>query len=95
MAELAAIGTPSALVPLPGAPNDHQTRNAEALAWAGAATLISDDDCSAERLEEIVAALLDDPERLGSMSAAAAAAGHRDAAERVAALVESVSKARA
>ena len=95
VAELAAIGTPSALVPLPGAPNDHQTRNAEALAWAGAATLISDDDCSAERLEEIVAALLDDPERLGSMSAAAAAAGHRDAAERVAALVESVSKVRA
>jgi UDP-N-acetylglucosamine--N-acetylmuramyl-(pentapeptide) pyrophosphoryl-undecaprenol N-acetylglucosamine transferase len=95
VAELAAIGTPSALVPLPGAPNDHQTRNAEALSWAGAAILISDDDCSAERLEEVVAALLDDPERLESMSSAAAAAGHRDAAEQVAALVESVSKERA
>jgi UDP-N-acetylglucosamine--N-acetylmuramyl-(pentapeptide) pyrophosphoryl-undecaprenol N-acetylglucosamine transferase len=95
VAELAAIGTPSALVPLPGAPNDHQTRNAEALAWAGAARLIPDEDCSAERLEEIVAPLLDDPERLESMSSAAAAAGHRDAAERVAALVESVSKVRA
>ena len=92
VAELAAIGTPSALVPLPGAPNDHQTRNAEALTWVGASILISDDEFSPERLEEIVALLLEDPERLESMSSAASAAGHRDAAERVAALVESVGK---
>ena len=57
VAELAAIGTPSALVPLPGAPNDHQTRNAEALTWVGAAILISDDECTAEHLEEIVTRL--------------------------------------
>ena len=92
VAELAAIGTPSALVPLPGAPNDHQTRNAEALTRVGAATLLPDADCSAERLEEIVEALLSDPERLAAMGSAAAAAGHRDASERVAALVESVSE---
>ena len=42
VAELAAIGTPSVLVPLPGAPNDHQTRNAEALAEPGAAVLLAD-----------------------------------------------------
>jgi len=54
--------------------------------------LISDDEFSPERLEEIVALLLEDPERLESMSSAASAAGHRDAAERVAALVESVGK---
>ena len=95
VAELAAIGTPSALVPLPGAPNDHQTRNAEALTQAGAAMLVSDADCSAERLEEIVAPLLGDPERLAAMASTAAKSGHRDAADRVAALVESVSKVRA
>ena len=61
VAELAAIGTPSALVPLPGAPNDHQTRNAEALSGVGAAILIADDDCSAERLEEMVAVLARGP----------------------------------
>jgi len=94
VAELAAIGTPSALVPLPGAPNDHQTRNAEALSGVGAAILIADDECSAERLEETVAPLLEDPDRLESMSTAAAAVGHRDAAERVATLVESLSRER-
>ena len=92
VAELAAIGTPSALVPLPGAPNDHQTRNAEALTWVGAAILISDDECTAEHLEEIVTRLIEAPERLEAMSSAASAAGHRDSAERVAELVESVSK---
>ena len=92
VAELAAIGTPSALVPLPGAPNDHQTRNAEALTWVGAAVLISDEECTAARVEEIVTRLIEAPQRLEAMSAAASSAGHRDAAERVAELVESVSK---
>ena len=92
VAELAAIGTPSALVPLPGAPNDHQTRNAEALTRVGAATLLPDADCSAERLGEIVESLLCDPQRLAAMGSAAAAAGHRDASEKVAALVESATE---
>ena len=90
VAELAAIGTPSALVPLPGAPNDHQTRNAEVLTRVGGASLLSDADCSPERLAELVESLLDDPQRLQAMASAAAAAGHRDASERVAELVESV-----
>ena len=95
VAELAAIGTPSVLVPLPGAPNDHQTQNAEALSRAGAAVALVDGDCSAARLEEVVSALLGDPARLASMASAAGAVGHRDAADRVAALVESVAKAAA
>ena len=95
VAELAAIGTPSALVPLPGAPGDHQTRNAEALSRLGAALLIPDADCTPERLEELVESLLGDRARLEAMAAAAASAGHRDAADLVAALVESVAKAAA
>ena len=95
VAELAAVGTPSALVPLPGAPGDHQTRNAEALSGLGAALLLPDADCTPERLEELVESLLGDPARLEAMAAAAASAGHRDAADRVAALVESVAKAAA
>jgi UDP-N-acetylglucosamine--N-acetylmuramyl-(pentapeptide) pyrophosphoryl-undecaprenol N-acetylglucosamine transferase len=94
VAELAAIGTPSALVPLPGAPNDHQTRNAEALSRVGAAVLLSDSECTPERLEELVESLLGDPSRLESMATAAASVGRRDAAERVAALVESVAMGR-
>jgi UDP-N-acetylglucosamine--N-acetylmuramyl-(pentapeptide) pyrophosphoryl-undecaprenol N-acetylglucosamine transferase len=90
VAELAAIGTPSALVPLPGAPNDHQTRNAEALTRVGAAILVSDDECSGDRLAEIVDSMREDPESLSSMSVAALSVGHKDASDEVAALIESV-----
>ena len=90
VAELAAIGTPSVLVPLPGAPHDHQSRNAEALTGLGAAILVKDAECSPARLSEIIEPLIDEPERLAAMGAAAAGAGHKDAADRVAALAESV-----
>ena len=93
VAELAAIGTPSVLVPLPDAPNDHQTRNAEALSRVGAAVLLADRDCTPERLEELVESLLADPAGLESMAASAASVGHRDAADRVAELVETVAEA--
>ena len=93
VAELAAIGTPSVLVPLPGAPHDHQTRNAEALTGLGAALLLRDADCSAVRLQEIVDSLMADPARLAAMASAAATAGHSDAADKVAELAESVVEA--
>ena len=79
---------PAILVPLPGAPRDHQTRNAEALVAAGAAIMIPDAECTVERLDAEVGALLCDQDRLASMAAAARALGHPDAAARVAALVE-------
>jgi UDP-N-acetylglucosamine:LPS N-acetylglucosamine transferase len=41
-AELAVLGVPAILVPLPNAPNDHQRRNAEVLMKAGLATLVED-----------------------------------------------------
>jgi UDP-N-acetylglucosamine--N-acetylmuramyl-(pentapeptide) pyrophosphoryl-undecaprenol N-acetylglucosamine transferase len=50
IAELAAAGLPAVLVPFPGAVDDHQTRNAEYLVRAGAATLIAQSELSAERL---------------------------------------------
>ena len=42
VAELAAAGVPSVLVPLPGAPGDHQSANARVLERAGAAVLLPD-----------------------------------------------------
>jgi len=89
VAELSAIGTPSILVPLPGAPGDHQTKNAESLEHAGAAITLSDGDCTPERLEELVSVLFSGPSRLETMGLAAGSVGHRDAADRVAALAES------
>lgn len=88
VAELAAVGAPSVLVPLPGAPHDHQTANASALVRAGAAVLVPDAELTADRLASELDALLGDPPRLEHMAGAARRVGRRDAAERVAELVE-------
>jgi len=88
VAELAAVGLPSVLVPLPGAPGDHQTANARHLSDAGAAVLVTDAGMSAARLIAEVDGLLGDPVRLEAMEVAASRVARRDAAEAVAALVE-------
>jgi UDP-N-acetylglucosamine--N-acetylmuramyl-(pentapeptide) pyrophosphoryl-undecaprenol N-acetylglucosamine transferase len=88
VAELAAAGVPSVLVPLPGAPGDHQTRNAEALVAAGAAVLVPDADCTGARLAAELEPLLADPARLQAMAAAARTLARPRAADDLAALVE-------
>ena len=88
VAELLAAGCAAILVPLPGAPRDHQTRNAEAMVRMGAAVLVPDCECDGRRLADELAALLGDPDRLQAMRAAARAHGHPDAAARVAELVD-------
>ncbi len=88
VAELAAVGLPSILVPLPGAPGDHQTANARHLVGAGMAVLVPDAEMSADRLTREVDGLLGDTARLAAMEAAAATVGRRDAADAVAELVE-------
>jgi undecaprenyldiphospho-muramoylpentapeptide beta-N-acetylglucosaminyltransferase len=90
VAELAVVGLPAVLIPLPGAPNDHQTANARALVDAGAARLITDAEASAERLAAELDQLLDGATR-ASMSQAALSVAHRDAAAEVAELVEQMS----
>jgi UDP-N-acetylglucosamine--N-acetylmuramyl-(pentapeptide) pyrophosphoryl-undecaprenol N-acetylglucosamine transferase len=91
-AELTTTGTPSILVPLPGAPADHQTRNAEALASAGAAVTVADAELDAARLDRELGALLADPAGLTAMGQAARGLGRPDAADRVADLVEASAK---
>jgi len=88
VAELAAAGVPSVLVPLPGAPGDHQTRNAEALVDAGAAVLVPDSECTGARLAAELEPLLADPASLEKMSAAARTLARPRAADDLAALVE-------
>lgn len=98
VAELAVVGVPAILVPLPIATRDHQTANAGPLVRAGAAVLVPDGELDADRLRREAEALVGDGtdgatapgrERLGAMAAAASALGRVDAAERVADLVES------
>ena len=87
LAELTVAGVPSVLVPYPHATADHQTANAQALADAGGAVVVPDDQLTATRLVAESEPLLTDPVRRTAMSTAARAAGHPDAAERLAALV--------
>lgn len=87
-AELGVVGLPSVLIPLPGAPGDHQTANARALSSVGAATLVPDGEFDGPRLATEVEAILADPDRLIEMATQARSVGRRDAADRVADLLE-------
>jgi UDP-N-acetylglucosamine--N-acetylmuramyl-(pentapeptide) pyrophosphoryl-undecaprenol N-acetylglucosamine transferase len=95
VAELCVIGLPAVLVPLPGAPRDHQTLNARRLADAGAAVLVADDELDGDRLREVVGGLLGDRASLGVMAAASLGIGRPDAAELVAELLAGMMAGRA
>jgi UDP-N-acetylglucosamine--N-acetylmuramyl-(pentapeptide) pyrophosphoryl-undecaprenol N-acetylglucosamine transferase len=86
VAEVAASGKPAIFVPFPKAADDHQRRNAEALARSGAALLIPESELRVETLVQAVGSLLNDPQRLARMAAAAKALAHPNAARDIAAL---------
>ncbi|NLV25504.1 MAG: undecaprenyldiphospho-muramoylpentapeptide beta-N-acetylglucosaminyltransferase [Deltaproteobacteria bacterium] len=83
VAELTASGRPAVLIPFPHAANDHQTQNALALATAGAALLIPQQELTAQRLAATVTELLGDRDRLLRMSAAMASRAKPKAAEAI------------
>jgi UDP-N-acetylglucosamine--N-acetylmuramyl-(pentapeptide) pyrophosphoryl-undecaprenol N-acetylglucosamine transferase len=85
VAELAAAGKPSLLVPFAAAADQHQKRNAEAMVEAGAAVMLEEPDLAVQgRLLGSLTGLLNNPERLVTMGAAARTQAHPDAAERIA-----------
>ena len=88
IAELAVAGVPAVLVPLPGAPGDHQTANARALADAGGAVLLADDTLSASSLAEVLEPLLLETSQRRTMEERARSVGHPAAAHEVAAVIE-------
>jgi UDP-N-acetylglucosamine--N-acetylmuramyl-(pentapeptide) pyrophosphoryl-undecaprenol N-acetylglucosamine transferase len=83
LAELAIIGRPAILIPLPTAADDHQSFNAAELAAAGAAVVLPQPGLTAERLATVVRELLDDPPRLTRMGAAMRALGRPHAASAI------------
>lgn len=87
VAELAAIGRPSILVPLPHALDQDQFANAGVLERAGGALRLIQDAFTPERLADEIAALAGAPQRLAAMAAAARSVGRLDAASRLAELV--------
>ncbi|MBE3637117.1 UDP-N-acetylglucosamine--N-acetylmuramyl-(pentapeptide) pyrophosphoryl-undecaprenol N-acetylglucosamine transferase [Mangrovicoccus algicola] len=90
IADITVIGRPAILVPFAAAAADHQTANARALVEAGGAILIPESRLDAEGLAAQIAAILGDPGTAIKMAHSALAAGHPDAAPRLAALVESI-----
>ena len=90
VAELAAIGRPSILVPLPGSIDQDQFANAGVLSQAGGALRIAQSEFTPDRLAAEISTLAAEPRRLAAMASAARGAGRLDAAERLADLVAKV-----
>lgn len=85
VAELAAAGKPSLLVPFAAAADDHQTRNAEEMVKVGAAVMLKEPDMAdRDQVLDTLVKLLTSRERLAAMSAAALTQAHPEAAESIA-----------
>ena len=81
LAEITAAGKAAILIPLPGATDDHQRKNAEALAAAGASEVLLQRDVTGAVLADRIAALVADRERRQRMAAAARRLAKPDAAK--------------
>jgi UDP-N-acetylglucosamine--N-acetylmuramyl-(pentapeptide) pyrophosphoryl-undecaprenol N-acetylglucosamine transferase len=92
VAEVAAAGKASILVPFPFAADNHQLRNAEALAKAGAATLVLDAEMNGRRLFDEVSRLASEPQALERLGAAARQFARPHAAERAADVLEELAR---
>jgi UDP-N-acetylglucosamine--N-acetylmuramyl-(pentapeptide) pyrophosphoryl-undecaprenol N-acetylglucosamine transferase len=88
VAELAAAGKASILVPYPSATDQHQLHNARALEHAGAACVIEQKDLNPGRLVDCVMGLLGDPGKLAQMEKQAKNLANPQAASRIADLIE-------
>ena len=83
VAELAAAGKPSLLVPFPKAADDHQRMNAEVFVQAGAAAMLLEREMTAVTLLEAVRGLMENPNKLLEMGARARTLARPDAAQRI------------
>jgi UDP-N-acetylglucosamine--N-acetylmuramyl-(pentapeptide) pyrophosphoryl-undecaprenol N-acetylglucosamine transferase len=83
LAEITAAGKPAILIPLPTATDDHQRKNAEALAASGAAEVLLQQDLSGRALAARMLALAGDSARRAQIAAAARALARPDAARAI------------
>ncbi|HEY5792514.1 MAG TPA: undecaprenyldiphospho-muramoylpentapeptide beta-N-acetylglucosaminyltransferase [Chthoniobacterales bacterium] len=90
LSEISAFGLPSVLVPYPFAADDHQKANALIFARRGAAEIVTESETQAESFAILLQNLLQDDARRRKMAKEAARTQPRDAAVRVADVVESV-----
>ena len=86
VAEVAAAGKTAIFIPLPTAADDHQTKNAEALAKANAGILMPQSGVTPEKLASAIVELFSDRAKLQAMSENAKRMSHADAAGQVASI---------
>ena len=92
MAELAAAGKPSLLVPFAQATDDHQRKNAEVFVAADAAKMLLESELHAERLIKTLHELLTDDALLQQMGDRARSLAHRDAVRVIGEMVRSLAE---
>ncbi|WP_313673540.1 undecaprenyldiphospho-muramoylpentapeptide beta-N-acetylglucosaminyltransferase [Mycolicibacterium sp.] len=92
VAEVSAVGLPAVYVPLPIG-NGEQRLNALPVVDAGGGLLVDDAHLTPAFVADEVVRLITDPRRLDAMTVAAARAGHRDAARRIAEIILEVAGA--
>jgi len=91
-AEVAAAGKAAIMVPLPTAADDHQRKNAEAMADIGAARIILQSDLTGNSLADEIISLVENSEDIVGMGVAARNMAKPDAAERTVDLIEELRK---
>src|SRR5882724_2539474 len=93
-AELIAAGKAAIMIPFPFAADDHQRKNAEALETAGAASMILQHDLTAEKLAKEIIDLVEAPQKVSAMEAAARKLARGDAAAAAVDLIEELARER-
>ena len=86
--EIAASGTPCILIPSPNVTDNHQEKNARALSEKGAAVLMLEKDCTAQKLMDEITGLLENKDRCQQMSKALQKMCVLDSAERLCDIIE-------
>jgi UDP-N-acetylglucosamine--N-acetylmuramyl-(pentapeptide) pyrophosphoryl-undecaprenol N-acetylglucosamine transferase len=94
VSELACIGRPVILVPLPHALDDNQTPNAEALVAVGGGWRVAQSDFTPERISSKLLTIFADPDGLAKKAAAALTLAKPNATKALADLVEKLEETR-
>ena len=90
--EIAASGTPCILIPSPNVTDNHQEKNARAIAQRGGAVLLLEKDCTAQQLYGEVKAILSDKARRDAMEQALRGCCVLDSAERICDILEELAQ---
>src|SRR5881396_680990 len=87
VAEIKAAGRAAVLIPFPFATDDHQTKNARAMADESAAVLIHNTELTGKRLASTIRELVEHPSRLNEIESNARRIAILDAEQRIVNLV--------